>query len=285
MVSWRRCTRLLDSVLGSTAVRAHFRSAGRRSLPAGLKDVPDPVARHFVNLAGYEVAFFLRRLTPDTGRVLVVGVGAGRDFYFLGLQNEVVALDIVPQSTVPNVVIADFSRDIPLPDGHFDAVVISDVLEHVFDDRNALLNCRRVLRDSGQLVLNVPYGDDIGDHHVRVYTRATVRRLLASAGFDVVEEVERGPLAHLDRYLPWRIAFHGFHMLRLLLTGDPGYEITLRRLAAIDWWFGVHRCAPTRFSKRHGAYIRAVKSAPQDYSEINRQLYLDQGERQYAGKR
>jgi SAM-dependent methyltransferase len=210
-------------------------------------------------------------------------VGVGRDFYFLGLENEVVALDLVPQSTVPDVVLADFSRDIPLPEASFDAVVVSDVLEHVFDDRRALCNCHRILRESGSLVLNVPYGDDIGDHHVRVYTRATLHRLLAAAGFHVVAEVERGPLAHLDRYLPWRAAFHGFHMLRMLATGDPHYDRTLRHLAAFDWWIGRHRLAPTRFSKRHGAYIRAVKGEPQDYVEVNRRLYENQGMQQYGG--
>lgn len=244
--------------------------------------MPSPVARHFVNLGGYEVGEFIRRLTPVGGRALVVGVGVGRDYYRLGLENEVVALDLVPQSTVPDVVLADFSEEIPFPDGSFDAIVISDVLEHVFDDRAALRNCRRVLRDSGSLILNVPYGDDLGNHHVRVYTRATLRRLLASAGFAVVEEVERGPLAHLDRYVPWRAAFHAVHMLRMAVTGDPGYERTLRRLVAIDWWIGTHRLAPTRFSKRHGAYLRAVKCEPTDYVEVNRRMYTDQAAQQYG---
>ena len=131
-------------------------------------------------------------------------------------------------------------------------------------------------------MLNVPFGDDLGDHHVRVYTRATLGRLLASAGFAVVEEVERGPLAHLDRYLPWRVGFHALHMLRFLITGDPGYEQTLKRLAAVDWWIGRHGLAPTRISKRHGAYVRAVKSEPTDYTDVNRRMYTDQALHQYG---
>jgi hypothetical protein len=98
-----------------------------------------------------------------------------------------------------------------------------------------------------------------------------------------VEEVERGPLAHLDRYVAWRALFHGVHALRLSLTGDPGYESTLRRLVAVDWWFGRRRLSPARFSKRHGAYVRALKAAPQDFVEVNRQLYADQGLSQYRG--
>jgi len=260
-------------------LRDRLRAAARRNLPAGLEDVPEPVARHFANLSGYEIAVFLRRLVPRATRILVVGVGTGRDWWYLGLENDAVALDVAPQSTVPDVVLADFSQEIPFPDGHFGAVVISDVLEHVFDDLAALRNCRRVLADDGVLILNVPYGDDIGDHHVRVYTRATARRLLEAAGFYVVQEVERGPLAHLDRYGAWRATFHGYHLLRLLFTGDAGYDRTLRRLSAIDWFFGTRRAAPTRLSKRHGAYLKAVKGPERDFVHLNRRLYTEQASR------
>jgi SAM-dependent methyltransferase len=264
-------------------VRRRLRAASRLSLPAGLEHVPEPVARHFVNLGGFEIALFLRRLTPSPGRVLVIGVGAGRDYYYLGLRNEVIALDLVTQSTVPSAILADFSEEIPLPAKSIDAVVISDVLEHVFDDRRALTNCRTVLKDDGCLILNVPYGDDIGDHHVRVYTRATVYRLLLASGFHAVEEVERGPLAHLDRYWPWRALYHGVHLMRFLVSGDPGYDRTLRWLTAVDWWFGHRRLSPARFSKRHGAYIKAVKAQPRDFTQVNRELYVDQGSRQLSG--
>ena len=261
-------------------LRRRLREASRASLPAGLEDVPDSVARHFVNLSGYEIAIFLRRLVPAGGRVLIVGPGTGRDWWYLRLENDVAAVDLVPQATVPGLVLADFSREIPFADEEFDAVIVSDVLEHVFDDLGALRNCRRVLAADGKLVLNVPYGDDIGDHHVRVYTRATLRRLLAAAGFEVTTEVERGPLAHLDRYRPWRLAWHGYHLLRLAFTGEPRYDRTLARLAAIDWWFGAHRLAPTRWSKRHGAYVVAQKAALVDFLQVNREWYAEQGAKQ-----
>jgi SAM-dependent methyltransferase len=266
-------------------LRNRLRAASRKNLPPGLENVPEPVARHFANLSGYEIAVFLRRLVPRRTRTLIVGVGAGRDWWYLGLDNEVVALDVAEQSTVPNVVLADFSRDIPFPDEYFGAVVISDVLEHVIDDLAALRNCRRVLRGDGVLVLNLPYGDDIGDHHVRVYTRATIRRLLAAVGFSVVNEVERGPLAHLDRYRMWRAMFHGYHFLRLVLFADPGYDRTLRRLAQIDWFFGSRRIVPTRLSKRHGAYLTAVKAPPRDFIQLNREFYTEQGSRQIRSGR
>jgi SAM-dependent methyltransferase len=263
--------------------RERLHEMGRRSLPPGLEDAPRAVARHFVNLGGYEIAAFLRRLVPTGGRVLIIGVGTGRDWWYLGLENEVTALDVVAQSTVPDVVIADFSLELPFPDDHFEAVVISDVLEHVVDDLTALRNCRRVLASDGVLVINLPYGDDIGDHHVRVYTRATARRLLAAVGFDVVEEIERGPLAWLSRWPAWGLLFHSFHAARFALTGDPAYHRTLAMLTRIDWWIGSRRISPSRFSKRHGAYLKAVKVPVRDFVEVNRQWYSEQGERQLRG--
>lgn len=260
--------------------RRHLHAAGRASLPPGLRDVPEPVARHFVGVLGFEIATQLRLMTPTRGRVLVVGPGTGRDVYWLGMENDVVALDVVPQATVPDALIADFSREIPLPDESVDAVVISDVLEHVFDDLTALRNCRRVLKDDGCLVLNLPYGDDLGDHHVRVYTRATAHRLLQAAGFTVIEEVERGPIAHLDRYLPFKVLWHGFHIARYWTLGSPGYERTLEPIARVDRWFGRHRIAPSRFTKRHGAFLKAIKAPPRDFVEVNRALYRDQAARQ-----
>jgi len=133
------------------------------------------------------------------------------------------------------------------------------------------------------LVLNLPYGDDVGDHHVRVYTRATARRILAAAGFEIVAEVERGPLAWLSRFSAWRVLFHGFHAARFALTGEPAYDRTIARLAAIDWWIGSRRVALTRFSKRDGAYLKAVKVPARNFVDVNREWYADQGERQLGG--
>jgi len=45
---------------------------------------------------------------------------------------------------------------VPFPDGHFDAVLCSHVLEHVSDDRRAMGEIRRVLKTSGWAVLQVP---------------------------------------------------------------------------------------------------------------------------------
>lgn len=67
--------------------------------------------------------------------------------------------------------------DIDAPDGHFDAVIASDVLEHLDDDVAALREWRRVLRFGGRLFVFVPahmmlWSDhDEINHHRRRYSR------------------------------------------------------------------------------------------------------------------
>lgn len=53
------------------------------------------------------------------------------------------------------VVQGDATR-LPFPDGSFDAVVCSETLEHIPDDRSAVDEIRRVLRPGGLLFLTVP---------------------------------------------------------------------------------------------------------------------------------
>ncbi|HEV7759908.1 MAG TPA: glycosyltransferase [Acidimicrobiales bacterium] len=120
--------------------------------------------------------------------------------------------------------------DLPVPGGAFDAVLCSEVLEHLDDDRVALVELRRVLRPGGRLVVTVPHADypfawdpinrtlerlgrrpirrgpvvGIWTDHVRLYRPADLRERLRTAGF-VVDEVDEQthhalPFTHLLLY-------------------------------------------------------------------------------------
>jgi SAM-dependent methyltransferase len=48
------------------------------------------------------------------------------------------------------------AQELPFPDGHFDTVLVNEVLEHVPDQDKALLEIHRVLRPGGYLVVFSP---------------------------------------------------------------------------------------------------------------------------------
>lgn len=78
----------------------------------------------------------------------------------------------------------------PLPDASFDAVLCSQVLEHVFTPEKFLGEIRRVLRPGGTLLLAVPF---LWDEHEQPqdfgrYSSFGLRALLERNGFTVVEQ-------------------------------------------------------------------------------------------------
>lgn len=77
--------------------------------------------------------------------------------------------------------------------GTFDAVLLSEVLEHLDDDLGALTAIRELLASGGNLVVTVPANpelwtqwDDLAGHRRR-YRKAQLAALLSSAGFNVRE--------------------------------------------------------------------------------------------------
>jgi SAM-dependent methyltransferase len=98
----------------------------------------------------------------ERGRVLVDGCGVG--MYLGKLQEraqQAVGLDIEHERTLdarelaPRVVCAAGER-LPFPAGYFDLLLNHEVLEHVQDDRAAIAEMVRVLRQGGRLVLFCP---------------------------------------------------------------------------------------------------------------------------------
>lgn len=86
---------------------------------------------------------------------------------------------------------------LPFPDATFDRVIASEVLEHIDDDRGALVELARVLRPGGTIAVTVPaflaesvcwklsedyHAPAAVGGHVRIYTAAVLRTRLAGAG-------------------------------------------------------------------------------------------------------
>jgi SAM-dependent methyltransferase len=126
------------------------------------------------------------------------------------------AVELLRERALGQIVEADLTS-LPFADASFDAVVLGEVLEHVEDDRGALAEVARVLRQEGVLALSVPanpklYGpSDVWAGHVRRYTRPELLDACTATGFIVRRCVGWGfPMSRLyhrhvyERYLDRR---------------------------------------------------------------------------------
>jgi SAM-dependent methyltransferase len=174
-------------------------SRARDSHYAGYYDDVPPLSP----LTARRLAEWAASLRPfrRTGRILEVGCGAGhflaaaRDAGFEAWGTEISASGLARLRRDGFQVLAGELTALALPDSHFDAVVLFEVLEHLPGPRAYLEECRRVLRDGGLLFLTTPnFGSlsrrllaerwrVIDPEHLVLFTRRGLRRTLEGAGF------------------------------------------------------------------------------------------------------
>jgi len=124
------------------------------------------------------------------------------------LGNHVLGADLpsvvrVAQSNFPTLsyLALDASKPFPIADACLDAILATELIEHLVDDVFFLGECARVLRCGGRLVLSTPnlayvrdrvyllFGKYIEDPaHVRFYTFASMRNKVERVGLRVIAE-------------------------------------------------------------------------------------------------
>ena len=99
-----------------------------------------------------------------------LNIGCGKD-----IREGWLDCDFVAEPEVDRVF--DASKRFPFQDESIDEILMSHVLEHIFNWPDTLLECHRVLRKGGRIEIRVPYGvgwHNADPHHVRFFWPGTM---------------------------------------------------------------------------------------------------------------
>jgi len=90
-------------------------------------------------------------------------------------------------------------KTLPLADNHFDGVLMSEVLEHVFDLQECLSEIVRVLKPGGTLLITCPFVWPLHEepYDFARYTPFALRQELDKAGLDIVKLEQLGTSAEV----------------------------------------------------------------------------------------
>lgn len=183
-------------------------ATGERTAP-GLPDEEYWFARHDV-----AYRWIAARLTQRMEqRQVIVDAGAGEGYGAATLPGRVMALEYDAAAcahmrrSYPGVAVTQANLDaLPLRTGSVDAITCLQVVEHLWDLRGFLRECRRALRPGGELIITTPQrltfspGLDRGEKpvnpfHVEEFDGEQLHDLLAEVGFNAVDSrgVHHGP--------------------------------------------------------------------------------------------
>lgn len=156
---------------------------------------------------------------------------------------------------------ADMTERLPWGDGTFDAIVNIDGIEHIERQFDFILECRRVLRPGGHLIISTP----------NISALRSRWRYLAT-GFHNKGKV---PLdeAHVT---PWHhIALLSFPQLRYMLhrSGFRITEVTTNRIKTISWIYAP--LVPLAWMMTKGVFLKEEKDPVQRRRnrEIMKQMF------------
>jgi glycosyltransferase involved in cell wall biosynthesis/SAM-dependent methyltransferase len=157
---------------------APFLSAPAPTYPGPLRPHLTPQDREVLEtILQNEADMAYRRRVPtlmdflelkDGDRVLDCGCGMGfylmtmgklRDLTLVGVDGDVGRLDWAERERVPARLASVDIHDLPFADNSFDKVLMTEVLEHLADDRTAMREIFRILKPGGVLALSVPHAN------------------------------------------------------------------------------------------------------------------------------
>ncbi len=151
----------------------------------------------------------LLRKISLTGRVVDLGGCRDADYHRFMVKNGEVTIVNLDSKTKPDLV-CNLEEPLPLETGSFNAVLLINVLEHIYHYERVLKEAARIIRAGGEVVAVVPFLHPIhaAPNDYFRYSKSALKRLFIDNGFHLVMVTEIGGGVNLalvnliNRFLP-----------------------------------------------------------------------------------
>ncbi|MBS1730963.1 MAG: class I SAM-dependent methyltransferase [Bacteroidetes bacterium] len=157
----------------------------------------DPNIFHPFYIIRRELKKKMEKFAPSLhGRLLDFGCGS-KPYESLFQTEEYIGLDYYNEGHPhenENIDVFYDGKNFPFEDNHFDCILCSEVVEHIFNLPEILLEMNRVLKKDGLLLLTCPFVWN--EHEVPFdfarYSQFALKSLLENAGFEIVRFEKSG---------------------------------------------------------------------------------------------
>lgn len=201
------------------------------------------------------------------GRLLEVGFGGGRFLNRIrGAGWQVEGIDFDPAATARardsfglNVQTAELAS-MQYPDKQFDAIVMSHTIEHLPDPRATLVECHRILKADGRLVISTPNADGLAHalygsdwrgleppRHLQIFSLTSLRELLVQIGFEIEHALTLSSDATGIHYVSEKAKYGHSSVIRSFQRRQEEYAAAQQgRAAGQDLLIVAHRSMPDK---------------------------------------
>lgn len=145
------------------------------------------------------IAEFYEQALPQYARGRLLDLGCGKAPLYLVYRELAESVTCVDWANTrhknPHLDLEhDLTRPLPLEDGAFDTIILSDVLEHLPEPERLWREMERVLGPGGRVILSVPFFYWLHEtpHDFFRYTEFALRRFAEQAGLELLLLESRG---------------------------------------------------------------------------------------------